>query len=241
MANPLTWDSPGLKWDAPGVTWDGVEASQKHMSNIKAIIDFTGYTAADLGPVAQTIHDKMTANAATFPTPPLTMPELATLIGTLSTTLAAKASRATAATIAFNIARHELEGALSAVGGYVNQVAKGDAVIVEKSGVPSYDTAHTPDTAPPAAPTDLRLRQGDLSGQVVARYHPGRQKSMNEVQTCTGDPNVEANWHFAGMFSGGKATLAGIAPGTNLWVRVRTAGIKGVMGAWSDPAKIMVV
>ena len=170
------------------------------------------------------------------------MAALATLIGTFNTTLAAKASRATAATIAFNIARHELEVALAALGGYVNQVAKGDAAIVEKSGVPSYDTAHAaPDTAPPAAPTELRLRQGDLSGQVVARYHPDRQKSMNEAQTCTGDPNTEANWHFAGMFSGGKATLAGLAPGTNLWVRVRTAGIKGVMGAWSDPARIMVV
>jgi hypothetical protein len=30
-------------------------------------------------------------------------------------------------------------------------------------------------------------------------------------------------------------------PGTTLGVRVRTAGIRGVMGAWSDPAKIMVV
>jgi hypothetical protein len=43
-----------------------------------------------------------------------------------------------------------------------------------------------------------------------------------------------ANWQHAGMFSG-------IAPGTTVWVRVRTAGLKGVMGAWSDPAKIIVV
>jgi hypothetical protein len=26
-----------------------------------------------------------------------------------------------------------------------------------------------------------------------------------------------------------------------IWVRVRTGGLRGVMGAWSDPAKIMVV
>jgi hypothetical protein len=30
-------------------------------------------------------------------------------------------------------------------------------------------------------------------------------------------------------------------PGTVIWVRVRTVGLKGVMGTWSDPAKIMVV
>ena len=28
---------------------------------------------------------------------------------------------------------------------------------------------------------------------------------------------------------------------SKLGMRVRTAGLKGVMGAWSDPAKIMVV
>ncbi|MDQ6654476.1 MAG: hypothetical protein M3Y80_01495, partial [Verrucomicrobiota bacterium] len=92
-----------------------------------------------------------------------------------------------------------------------------------------------------AAPTSVVLRQGDLSGSFVARYRPDRQKSMNEVQTNTGDPNAETAWQHAGLFSGGKATISGIVPGTTVWVRIRTAGLKGVMGAWSDPAKIMVV
>jgi hypothetical protein len=87
----------------------------------------------------------------------------------------------------------------------------------------------------------VRLRQGDLSGEIVARYKPGRQRSMNEVQITVGDPNSAAGWTHAGMFSGGKATLSGNAPGSTVWVRIRTAGLKGVMGAWSDPAKIMVV
>ena len=239
MGKPLTWDS-GVRWNS-GQIWGGVEPDRKRMSNIKAIVDFTGYTAADLAPVAQTIHNEMLAAAATFATPPITMAALQTLIGTFNTKLAAKASRATADVIAFNIARHELEAALSELGTYVNLTAKGDATKVEASGIPFYDTARTPAGAPPAAPTDLRLRHGDLSGSVVARYRPDRQHSMNEVQTCTGDPNVAGNWSHAGMFSGGKATISGIAPGTTLWVRVRTAGLKGVMGEWSDPAKIMVV
>ena len=49
---------------------------------------------------------------------------------------------------------------------------------------------------------------------------------MNQVQSCIGDPNVEANWKDAGMFSGGKATISGIAPGATVRVRVRTAGLK---------------
>jgi hypothetical protein len=52
---------------------------------------------------------------------------------------------------------------------------------------------------------------------------------------------VVHHWQHAGTFSDGKAILTGLTPGTTLWVRVRTAGLRGVMGAWSDPAKIMVV
>jgi hypothetical protein len=39
----------------------------------------------------------------------------------------------------------------------------------------------------------------------------------------------------------GKANLGGFTPGTVIWVRVRTVGLKGVMGAWSGPAKLIVV
>ena len=35
--------------------------------------------------------------------------------------------------------------------------------------------------------------------------------------------------------------LTGLTPGLLLWVRVRTVGLKGVMGAWSDPAQIRVL
>jgi hypothetical protein len=36
-------------------------------------------------------------------------------------------------------------------------------------------------------------------------------------------------------------TVSGITPATTPWVRVRTVGLKGVTGEWSDPAKIIVV
>lgn len=168
------------------------------------------------------------------------MPDFQTQITVTEKALAKKASKATADFLAFEVARHATEGMLGDLGGYVNFVAQGDASLVEKSGFPSYDTAHPQPDAPPAAPQNLVLRQGDLSGQIISRCKADRQRSVNEVQTCTGDPNTESNWHLAGIFSGGKATLSGLTPGTIIWVRVRTAGLKGVMGAWSDPAKIMV-
>ena len=83
------------------------------MSKIKAVVDFSGYTGPALAPVAKTIYTQMTAKAATFPAPPVTMVAVQGLITTFDQKLAAKASRATADTIAFNLARHNLEGALA--------------------------------------------------------------------------------------------------------------------------------
>ena len=212
------------------------------MKKTKAIIDFSGYAAADLAPVARAIYKGLSDNAAVFTSLPVTLVAFLAHIAAFEEKLADKASNSTADTIAFNIARHDLEGDLSELGGYVNSLAKGDPTIVSQSAFPSYDTAgRTPDTSPPAAPSNLVLRPGDLSGSFVARYRPDRDRSINEVQTCTADPNAQANWTHAGMFSGGKAVISGITPATTLWVRVRTVGLKGVMGEWSDPAKIIVV
>lgn len=246
MPTPLTWNKPGLKWNSPGATWNGTAASPttkrtNAMPNVKAITDFSRYTAAELGPIAQHIHDQMTEHAATFPSPPVAMPDLQTLIDDYDAALAARESRAKADVIAFNVARDELEEALGELGGYVNLKAKGDPVIVGQSGFPSYDTARTVDPSPPAAPTDLRLRHGDVSGSIVARCKPQRQPSTNEVQINTGNPATESDWHTVQIIKGGKAVLGGLTPGANVWVRVRTVGLKGVMGAWSDPAQIRVV
>lgn len=241
MPTPYTYDTPGLFYDS-FVTWDGFAANKpKSMSTTKAIIDFSGYTAAELGPTAHSIHDNMTANAATFTAPIVTMASLQTQITAYDAKLIARASNAKSDIIAFNNARTVLEDTLGVLGNYVNSIAKGDPAIVDKSGFPSYDTTRPAHTGAPNAPSDLRLRQGDLSGGIVARYKPDRQGSTNEVQTNTADPNTEASWRTKGLYQGGRAEMDGFTPGGVLWVRVRTVGLKGVMGAWSDPGQIRVL
>ncbi len=185
MPTPLTWGSPGLTWDSgSGVTWDGVASPRsKSMNNIKAIVDFSGYPAADLSPVAQMIHDKLVANAATFPTLPTSMPALQTLITTYDAKLVARASRATADVMAFNIARDALEAALGPLGNYVNSVAKGAPMTVELSGFPSYETARPADPTPPAAPSDLRLRQGEVSGSLWPATSPSASRARMKCRS----------------------------------------------------------
>ncbi|MEO6785641.1 MAG: hypothetical protein ABI318_05860 [Chthoniobacteraceae bacterium] len=76
--------------------------------------------------------------------------------------------------------------------------------------------------------------------RTVGRCKPDRIHSFNVAQLCTGDPTVEANWKTVLQFAGGKFTLTGLTVGATVWVRVATVGPKGVIGAWSDPAKIVV-
>lgn len=182
----------------------------------------------------------MSENAATFPAPPVSMAALEILITACAESLAARASRGKADVIAFQVARQALERALRSLGMYVNSVAKGEAMIVEMSGFPYYSTSRTVDTSPPAAPQDLRLSHGVLSGTIKLRYKPAKEKSVNEIQIHLGDPNHEEDWQQRGFYQRGLAELGGFTPGTLVWVRVRTVGLKGVMGAWSDPAQIRV-
>src|SRR5438270_3724169 len=99
----------------------------------KAVIDFSGYTGPELSPAAHTIHDEMTANAATFGTPPITMAAFATDLSDFDTKLNKKSSGAEADLIAFTLARNILETDLGNLGNYVNTVANGKPDVVVKS------------------------------------------------------------------------------------------------------------
>jgi len=238
---PLTWNLQGKTWST-ALKWNGTTTIPQTMTT-KAIIEFGSYTAPELTPVAQTIHDKMVANAATFTSPPITMVALATSITNYSSKLAARASGAHADVLAYQAARAALEGTLHDLGVYVNFIAKGDAVIVDKSGFPSYSTGAGTTPGPssiPAAPQNVKLRNGDLPASVVARFKPDRPASFNVAQINIGDPNNEAGWKTASQGTGSKITINGLTPGTILWVRIATVGPGGQLGAWSDPAKIVV-
>lgn len=211
------------------------------MSKIKAVIDFTDYPASELATLAGVIHEGFVRHADLFTEPPVTPETLGTVVADYRQKLVARTSRASADVLALRQARSALEQALRRLGYYVNTLAGGRADVVEKSGFPSFSTARTRDLSPPGAPTDLRLRHLPLSGSILARYRPTRRHGGNEVQVTTGDPNDESGWRRHGVFPGGRAELTGLPPGALIWVRVRTNGLKGVVGAWSDPAQIRVI
>jgi len=208
--------------------------------NIKAVINFRSYRESDFLPVAKHIHHQLSENAATFPGLPVTLGDLQVLVSDYATKLLAKTDGSKVDRLAFTVAQHALRGALALLGNHVNTVAKGSAVIVEKSGFPSFQAGRRPLRGLPAAPAKLVLKHGTLSTTVLARYKPDRSPSTNELQINLTDPTSESDWRQQGIYLGGKALITNLSPGTQLWVRVRTVGKKGKMGAWSDPAMIWV-
>jgi|SRR5579864_5336830 len=216
------------------------------MSQFKAKIDYTQEQDADLIPIGTTIHDGMTAAAATFTAPPVTMANFQAHITDYNDKLGKAQNRGTNEVAAKNAARLVLEGDLRNLGHYVNVVSNGDRAKVDLSGFPGYDSRHSRSLDKGMVsnvsflPQNLRLSQGNGSGIIKCQWESDGSGTGCEVQTTTGDPNNDAGWSYKGSFSGGKCEIAGFSPGNTVWARVRKIGRHGETGPFSDPAKIMV-
>lgn len=210
------------------------------MSYAKAVVDFSRNPEGEMAGIATVINKNMLGlHAATFPAPPLTTAALTNLIDTWTSALGDSLKGGTDRTHTKNAARVALEDALSQLGTYVNLVAKGDPAIVDLSGFPSYTTDRSQSQGGVTfVPQNARWEDGTVAGQEILRWKGDGSRSMYEVQTCTGDPAVEANWTYRGSFSGGRAVINGATPGTIIWGRCRKIGTGGEVGNWSDPAQI---
>jgi hypothetical protein len=135
VAQPLRWNTPAFRWNAPGVVWNGQQPS-KTTPSTKVVIDFSGYSADELGNKAQAIHDAIVANAALFPQLPFTMVAFQATITDYDAKNLARASKATSDILAFEVARHGLEDDLNVLGNYINSVANGDPVLCDARRLP---------------------------------------------------------------------------------------------------------
>jgi hypothetical protein len=100
----------------------------------KALIDFSDYKEDEIDTAARLIQTEMTTNAATYPSPPVTILTLKSQIDTYELVLE-KPVYATR-TADLGAARTLLNTTLRNNGIYVNTVADGDLVILGQSGYP---------------------------------------------------------------------------------------------------------
>lgn len=209
------------------------------MEYFKAIVDYSGYADGGLAGPAQKAHDGLNLHAATFGTLPFPLTQFGTDISDYETKLADSLKGGSDRTTLKNDARTKLEDDMFQYGTAVNLVAKGDKATIDLSGFDSYSTTRTQSGGGVTfIPQNVRWEHGTVSGACVLRWKGDGKGSLYEVQTCTGDPAVEANWHYRGSFSGGRADLDGFTPGAIAWGRCRKIGTGGEVGGWSDPAQI---
>ena len=208
------------------------------MNTYKVVVSYTNRPNAQLAVLAQSAHDTISANVATFPNPPLTMASFQLQITDFNAKLVARENRSIQDVAALRLARAALIQTLRSLANYINAVAEGGLEIVTLGGLPFYDTRRNPLPSPPAAPTNLRMRHGNGQGSIVARFTPSISNGSNEVEVNTGDPNQPAQWESRGTYNSGVATLTGFAQGIVVWVRVRTVGRGGERSAWCSAAEI---
>jgi len=225
-------------WDVG--TWDPSDVSPLTRKQMKSKLGLYKLNHDELADTGDSVHTGMVTNAATFPNANPTMPTLATDLTALRTRIAARktAEAALAAAVqAEGAAAEVVRVDLSKTQTYVDFVAAGDPAIILKANMSVRHT--TAPIGPMPKINGVKTSPSDYAGAVDVVWAPVTGASAFVLQACTGDPNVAANWHFAGIATKSSTTLTGLAAG-NVWVRVAAKGADDQPGPWSDAAQEVV-
>lgn len=140
-----------------------------------------------------------------------------------------------------NAKREVLADIVRRLAPYLESVAAGDVAKLESTGYDLTKATHDAPIEIPDAPTDLKLKQGQLSGSVSVTAKPPKGAGSFEIQVCVGDPNVPANWRTATLSRNCRnVAVAGLQRGVDHFFRIRAIGSKGP-GPWSNVESIMPV
>ncbi len=86
---------------------------------------------------------------------------------------------------------------------------------------------------------DLKTTPRDRVDAADWMCKPAKGASAYIVQSCAGDPSVEANWHYVETATKSSGTVNGL-PSGQVWLRVCAKGADAQNGPRRDPAEEMV-
>jgi hypothetical protein len=193
-----------------------------------------------LAELADLVHTGMSANAATFPNPNPSMPELAGLVTTLREKHAAKVAAKTALRVAVLEERDAvtgLRGGLIRTQAYVDNISAGEPHIIMLANM-GVRSGPSPISAMPRV-LKLRTRPSDFEGAVEAMWAPVPGAKAYLIEVLTGDVTVEANWRHADIATKASKRVGNL-PSGKVFIRVCAKGTDEKPGAWSDPAEEVV-
>lgn len=171
------------------------------------------------------VIEKLTGNAA-LPTPPVTLANM---------TLAGDALEQ-AIEDAIQGSRHSREvrdaqvqvvrDILTKTGNYVRTTANGDAAILSSSG---FTMAKMPEPIGlPAAPAELKVLMGPLSGQTEVKWRRVKGATSYQVMRSAKDPSAEANWEVVTTTSKVRFVDTDLESFRAYWYCVRAVGFAGI-------------
>jgi hypothetical protein len=201
---------------------------------IKLNTGFSDYSADGLAHLGETVAENL-PTIAIFATLTPTPAQIDAAAQGLRSAIAMKGpGRAQAINAAFD----DLAELLGAVATNAPQVAGVNDTQLAEIGLPIAKTP-TRATAAPDVCENLRLKHGQMPGEVLARCQP----PPGNIRTYDGEWSLDPNnleWTEGGIFPNSRAfKFDGLPRGKDVWVRVRARNTVGA-GAWSDPATIMV-
>lgn len=126
------------------------------------------------------------------------------------------------------------ESDVSQLASYVDNIANGDAVTIERSGF-SVRATPTP-VGPLPAPTDLQAEAGEHKGH--AALHWGTIYGAKSYLIERAEDAPELKWGFIASSTKRSADVNSMISGKTYWHRVAAVGAAG-QGPWSDPVPLL--
>jgi hypothetical protein len=124
-----------------------------------------------------------------------------------------------------NAMTKQVRDLLTITGNYVRTTANGDATILAGSG---FEMAKQPVIVGlPAAPANLKVAMGPLSGQTIVRWKSSHGALNYKLDRCEKDPEIEANWKTVTTTSRVRYTDVGLEPFKQYFYRVSAFGSAG--------------
>ena len=202
----------------------------------KVLISFLSVdTDAELLAATDAILAGMTGNPS-YPTPVPTLAEVGAAKSDFATAVSTAAGGGVQFTATKNAKREILVGQLRNLSAYVQTHCQNDLSKLLSSGFIAQKQRQPAGVLAP--PQNLRLRHGDVSGQLKARANPVTNAGSYGWRITTS--TAPTDWKDGGTTTAASTTFDHLIPGTIYLVQSRAIGSAGPSD-WSDPAMLMVV
>lgn len=181
------------------------------------------------------VFNGFTQNAAIFDDPPVPLTDLTTANQTLITANANTSSGGTDRTDVRNAAYDAVVIILRRLAAYVEDVAKGDPIIIEKSGFKVAQRGPAPQQ--PLIKTIIQAILNEVSTQLLVRLNPQSNAFGYEgMMSSDGGKTYQSIGYFQ---QARRVVVKNLTPGVTYTFKFRALGGSTGAGDWSDPVSHM--